>query len=649
MKRVTWVMALLLFLAAGCARAELQINEIMASNGIYEDGHAWEWIEIKNAGSDKVALKGVTLTFTRKGESQQYIFSSGTLSPGAYAVIHCIENDKAPAKGKDFYAPINLSRKGGTLTLSREEKTLDTVNFGSQYGNISYGRVADKEVWRFLPEASRGKKNADKGYKERLPAPVFSVQGGLYAKGGTVKLTASAGAEIRYTLDGSEPTAASTRYAAPIAYEKGETCLRARAFAKDALPSETVTQTYFVGVKQLTPIVSLVTDDKYLTNNKTGLLVPGNGKIKNYYRDWEYPISVEYYDLNGKQEINQIATFRVTGATSRNFGQKSLSIFARAAYGSKVFSFQPFEHRESYTGYRALTLRAAGTESYLTRFRDALLTSRAQGLDIAYQESQTVVVYINGKYWGQYNLRERINKHFLAQFEGITDEKTIDGVTIIKGRGEVQQGTIDEWSELISFCKKKNLNKEDNLKWVQDRLDVDSMFTMVAIQMIVGNTDIGNQRYYRFPGGKWKAVVYDLDAGMQNLQKGPIGYFNKAPNKSSTLFYHEPFAALIRVPQMRERFLEVAGKVILRFLPEDLTKEVDAWAEKLAPLMEAQIKRWPKCSPKSMGIWQYEVKQFRKICQQRPSKAIDMICSTYKVTPEEKQKYFDAYYQAAGR
>ena len=179
-----------------------------------------------------------------------------------------------------------------------------------------------------------------------------------------------------------------------------------------------------------------------------------------------------------------------------------------------------------------------------------MLTARAAKLNIAYQESVTVLVYLNGQYWGQYNLRERVNKYFLAQFEGITNEKTIDGVNIIKGRGEVQKGSIDGWQELINFCKTKDLNVAANLKWVEDRLDIDNFFTHTAIEMIVGNTDIGNIRYYQFPGGKWKCVLYDLDASMKNLIKGPITYYNKSVAKRSMLFYHEPFAALIRVPAM---------------------------------------------------------------------------------------------------
>lgn len=648
MKKGWWLMLLLLSLAC-CARAEVQINEIMANNGVYENGHAWEWIELKNTGSEKESMLGLTLTVERNGETQTFALTQGALSAGGYTTVYCIENDAAPAKGKDYYAPISLSRKGAVVTLLRDGAVIDRIEYGKQYGNVSFGRVGDGDAWHFLPETTRGAKNSAVGYDRRTAAPAFSQPGGMYEAAGEVTLTAREGAVIRYTLDGAEPTEQSALYAGPIAFSKAVTTVRARAFSPDALPSETVTQTYFVNLERTTPVVSLVTDEKYLTNSKTGLMVPGNGKIKNYFRDWEYPVSVEYYDEAGEQQINQIATFRITGATSRSYGQKSISIFARAAYGDKYFSFNPFDNREGYAGYRALTLRAAGTESYLTRFRDALLTARAQGLGIAYQESRTVIVYINGRYWGQYNLRERINKHFLAQWEGITDEKTVDGVTIIKGRGEVQQGDITEWNELIQFCKKKDLKNAENLAWVQERLDVDSLFTQVAIQMMVGNADIGNQRVYKFPGGKWKWVIYDLDAGMQNLKKGPISYYNKAPAKSSQLFYHEPFAALIRVPEMKEKFFTIFGRVALRFLPADLTAEVDAWTEKLTPLMADQIKRWPKSSPKSLANWQYEVKELRKICQQRPQKAIDLACSTYHISNADKRRYFADFYAAIGK
>ena len=44
----------------------------------------------------------------------------------------------------------------------------------------------------------------------------------------------------------------------------------------------------------------------------------------------------------------------------------------------------------------------------LTRMRDSILTSLAEGTDVLYQETELCVLYINGEYWGHYNMRERI-------------------------------------------------------------------------------------------------------------------------------------------------------------------------------------------------------------------------------------------------
>ena len=100
-----------------------------------------------------------------------------------------------------------------------------------------------------------------------------------------------------------------------------------------------------------------------------------------------------------------MATFRVSGATSRKFGQKAISLFARGALGKSSFKFNPFQNREGYTFFKSFTLRAGGTECYKTRFKDALLTGLAYGEDIMYQESCPCLVYINGEFYGLANIR----------------------------------------------------------------------------------------------------------------------------------------------------------------------------------------------------------------------------------------------------
>ncbi|UJP10593.1 chitobiase/beta-hexosaminidase C-terminal domain-containing protein [Microbacterium sp. KUDC0406] len=58
------------------------------------------------------------------------------------------------------------------------------------------------------------------GTAEDLPAPVFSQHGGRFTGPTTVELTAPAGTQIRYTLDGSTPTRQSPLYRTPIVIDE---------------------------------------------------------------------------------------------------------------------------------------------------------------------------------------------------------------------------------------------------------------------------------------------------------------------------------------------------------------------------------------------------------------------------------------------
>ncbi len=625
------------------AEGTVQLNEIMLSTATFEGGKAYEWVELYNPGGASVNLRDWKLTWERKDKSQTYVFPAGSkIDKNSYLIVYLTGYDRVENTSKALYAPIDVSRKGGTLSLYAASGELaDHAELGTQYGDISWGRVANGEEWLFLSEPSRGKENSGTGFASRTRRADLSVNGGFFDTAPELQATTEPGAEIRYTVDGKEPAASSPLFSEFTGLKKGVTTLRVRAFAEGKLPSETITQTYFVGVQRDVPVVSLVTDEKYLFNNKTGLLVPGSGKTANYYRDWEYPINVEYYNADHGQEINQQASFRVTGATSRVYAQKAISLFARGALGASSFEFNPFPNREGYTEYKAITLRAGGTESYKTRFKDAMLTRLALGTGLFYQESVTCVVYINGQYWGQYNLRERINKDSLAAFEGITDEQTIHGTTIIKGRGEVSRGDIEEWNSLIRYMKNHDLRNEEYLNYVLERFDVDNYFTMVAFQVILGNGDIGNQRFYKFPGGKWKYVLYDLDAAMQNTKRTPFGYFLKSANSKNSLFYHEPFITLIKNDLMKEKFLTICSTLLTeKYVKQDLLDQVDEWVATLEPLMAEQIARWKKCSPKSVDSWMYEVSAFKKVIRSRYKYVINYLSDYFKLDKDMKAFYF---------
>jgi hypothetical protein len=82
------------------------------------------------------------------------------------------------------------------------------------------------------------------GSSQKLTEPKFSIRGGLYTNAVSVEVSAnSPSGVVRYTLDGSEPTSASTEYSSPIEVSES-TLLKAKVFGPGSSTSPTVSEAY---------------------------------------------------------------------------------------------------------------------------------------------------------------------------------------------------------------------------------------------------------------------------------------------------------------------------------------------------------------------------------------------------------------------
>ncbi|MBR1584062.1 MAG: CotH kinase family protein [Clostridia bacterium] len=635
---------LFFWLLAASACADIVISEVMTSNGTYTNGHAYDWIELHNTGKKSVNLSGYYLSDSKKNLTKWAFPKNTTLKADGYLLVYCTGEELKPGSKSTFYANFKLSSSGETVYLTDKdgETAVTTLKIPRQYGNVSWGIPLSGGDYQFLAEATPGKKNPKTGYNSRADAPVIQTAGGFYPTAVTARAAAPAGATLRYTTDGSTPTAKS-----PLFPDRGVAfsqtgVLRVRAFREDQVPSETVSATYFIGESQPVPVISLVTDEKYLFDNKTGALVKGsNASYPNYEREWEYPVNIEYFALGGRCEINQVGTFTAAGHSARQNAQKSIAVYARKAYGPDRFSFNPFPHRD-YESYKSLLLRSANSDAFYTRMKDPVYSSLAEPLNLLYQDALAIEVYINGKYWGHYNLREKINKYFVAAYEGVTEEKEIDQIDILArtGRDEfLQNGDNADWLALCDFCKKKNLNDPENLQYVLDRLDIDSLFTHTAFEVILGNTDFTNVRVYRVPGGKWKYLLFDVEAGFKSLDAVPMNYFIKKVGDRVQGFRHEPLAALINVPEMKEKFLTRFAQVLsLSFQWPYVEAHFAPWEELFeTTLMPRHIARWPHFT---MTAWRQNVDAAKYYARVRPTKIVALLQKHMKLTNDEVERYF---------
>ena len=631
-----------LFLFAGIAHADIIINEVMASNGYYENGNAWDWVELYNDGKSTADLSGWGFTDSKK-DLYKFTFPKGTkLKAGAYLTIWCTgEENKSPGKDKVFYADFKISASGEKLRLTdKDGAEIQKLEMPEQYGCVSYGKPSGGGDFGFFENPTRGKKNDAKAFARRVAEPEIVTAAGFYEGSVTVEARGEEGAELRYTTDGETPTKKSKLFPADGLTLKKTTPLRVKAFRDDAVSSATAGGTFFIDDAPQTAIVSLISDDKYLFSQKTGMLAKGTGSTPNYYKELEYPVHIEYFNRDGQQEISQTGTMTCSGHSARINAQKSIALYARKAWGADRFTFNPFPTRD-YESYKSLLLRSTNSDYSATRLRDIVASSLAEGQGILYQDHEVIQVYINGRYWGHYNLREKINKYFVAAYEGVTDEADIDSIDILARTGTdefLQNGDNKDWLELCDFCKKKDLNDPENLAWVEERLDIDNMFTHAAYEIILGNVDFTNVRVYRVPGGKWKYLLFDVEACWRNLERTPIEYYIKPLNAKIQGFRHEPLNAMFKVPEMKARFLNRVSELLSTvFRWDNVEKHFDDVIAQLKPILPRHIARWKNMK---LDNWKVNIHATKYYARLRPKKIPEMLKKAMGLTNAEVEEYF---------
>ena len=291
-----FLLSLMLVLAAfGHASADsgIVISEVMASNGTWSGGHAYDWIELHNTGKKAVDISGWYLSDSEKNPTK-WQFPSGTKIKGnGYILIYCTGEEMKPGSKGVYYSNFKLSASGDDAVLtSSAQETVCVVSFPSQYGNISWGIPHNGSGYGYFEEATPGKKNGSTVCQARVATPVIETSGGFFTDAVTVSASGPEGSTLRYTLDGSAPTKKSKTFPADGLKISSTAALRVRAFEESKISSSTVSCTYFINESLPVAVVSLTTDHSYLFGKKAGALAKGTGSVPNYDKPYEYPLNI---------------------------------------------------------------------------------------------------------------------------------------------------------------------------------------------------------------------------------------------------------------------------------------------------------------------------------------------------------------------
>ncbi|HEX2618480.1 MAG TPA: CotH kinase family protein, partial [Flavobacteriales bacterium] len=491
----------------------------------------------------------------------------------------------------------------------------------------SRGRTTDgAATWSLFPTPTPGAANAGAS-AEYTPRPLLSPGAGFYGGAQNVSITcADASATIRYTLDGTEPTAASPAYAGPIAV--GTTAVvRAAAFSATAgVPSSFVeTNTYFIGVTHTVPVVSVAGDD---LND----LLSGNDGIEPYG-------TIEYFGEDQQLRDEATGQFNKHGNDSWAYDQRGFDYVTKDQTGYNDALHYPIFRTRQRDQYQRLIIKAAANDNYSfedgAHIRDAYVHALSQtgGLRLDVRSYEPCVLYLNGRYWGVYELREKADDHDYTKEYYDQDEYDLQylktwGATWSEYGGPQAQ---TDWDALRTFIQSNNMGDAAAFATVDAQFNWKSLVDYVVLNSYTVCSDWlnWNTAWWRGqdPAGehkKWGYTLWDNDATFGHY----INYTDiptQAPDADPCNADNLPdpgdqghIPILVKLmnenPEVHDyyinRYADLSNTV---FSCDHMIPFLDSLITLIEPEMAAQITRWGG----SMAEWQGNVQEMRDFINTR--------------------------------
>lgn len=567
------------------AEDDLVISELVSVGSTVEDedGELQDWIEILNRGVIAVDLAGWALT-DDPGNPGLWTFPARVLERGERLLVFASGKDRAPPGSGALHASFQLARTGEYLALSSPESPRRIVHelspgYPPQRAPHSFGLAADGTTG-YLEAPTPGLPNAATSALPGFAAePVLDHERGFHQGPVEVALhSATPGATIFYTLDGTEPGASNgLTYAGPVlvigAPGRAAVALRAVARAPGLLPSSVVTHTYvFPELTLEQPAAIQGFPDRWgalepadYAMDASVLADPGNAERalralatlpvlaislpvpdlfdarRGIYANgglsgiaWERGASAEILDPTGAQASFQVdCGLRIQGGSSTdNFKSKKLSLrlLFKGDHGDthlehRVFPDSPVQSFDTLVLDAHLNLawthpdHAQRVRAQYTR--DAFVSDLQNAVGQVGPHSRFMNVFLDGVFWGVYDVHERPDHAFSASYFG--GEK--DEYDVIRHGDAAESeiavnGTSKLWRQAVLAARAVGSSPSRYNKLLEE-VDLTNLVDYMLVNFYVGNDDWPRHNWYasrrRAQGERWRFFSWDAEHVLKDL------------------------------------------------------------------------------------------------------------------------------------
>jgi gliding motility-associated-like protein len=659
MKKIVQLFASVL-LFAGVCKAQVIINEYSCSNlttFVDNFNETEDWIEIYNTTAAPVNLQNYCLS-DKLNNLGKWKFGNVTIAANGF--IRVWASNKNFTSGANLHCNFSLKQcKNDKIFLSSPALViLDSLTTKRTQTGHSRGRTTNgAATWSlFINPTPNATNNTATPYLGYASTPVINLAPGFYSGSQNVTITSpDPGTSIRYTLNGSAPTAASTLYTGAISINTTQV-LRAVAISTNSSIRNSFinSNTYFINVTHSVNVISVFGDQILTLLNGTQM---------------KPVVGVEYFE-GGVLKTEAVGEANEHGNDSWAYAQRGIDLIIRDEMGynhsltHKIFGLKTRDE------FQRLILKAGANDNYPfegqpnsnftgelggAHLRDQYIHTISQlaKLNVDERTYAPAVLYANGQYWGVYDIREKVDDKDFTKFYYNSKEDSLQFLQTWGGTWSAYGGAQaqTDWTTLKNWITTNQMSVTANYNTAIAQLDEKSLADYVILNSYVVCSDWLNWNTAWWRGlnqnctkKRWRYMLWDEDATFKHY----INYTN-VPNLDANADPCDPQSlgnpgsqghvpvvnALLTNPTFKQYYVMRYFDLLNAGLScNRMITVLDSMVAIMTPEMPKHIQRWGG----SVSQWTTNVQALRNFIQARCDSVTAGFSGCYQTTGPFKIK-----------
>jgi hypothetical protein len=597
-------------------RPNIRLNGYTIGTGTINNGNLdypapygnWYWsarnqmlitaAELRASGLQAGMINSLAFDVTQTDPSTVYTYITFNLK---MVTENEVSNTFQPLNNQLFlHTNFSLNSSGETVYLVNPASSaisqlkVDCINVGNSKGALP--DATSTQVF-FSSPTPGSSNNGSQAFTQYLQQPIFSKPSGQYTGTQIIQISNpnTVASTIHYTLDGSDPTINSTPYAGGNITISSSKVLKARVFGNGALPSPLKAASYLIGISHTTPVLSVITESSNLYGS--------TGIFDNWSQDWEKPAYAELFNTDKSLIFSQPAGIQIDGGAggSRSHPQHSFRLeLDHSVLGGGSVSYPLLPDKPTRNKYSKIYLRNGSNQFLRLPYKDAVgvkvLCDETYNYYSAYRP---ISVYINGSYFGVYELREKFDDEYFNEAEGADSTELLSQSYWYGSVLRALSGSVDSFYAASDAVARLDPGDANFWEKADRHFDLQYYTDYVIAESFIHNTDwpFNNIKIYRSEKtrNRYRFAVIDVELSLQ-----PFGWSSSDDDPISFLYNSDPNNRFINIwlngirnARFKNYFINRYADILnTSYLPSKLADKENAIYNQIYPEMIKTYQRW---------------------------------------------------------